>query len=204
MANFFEDIYGLIVEPIKTLGRLTREEKPVGLALGFFLVAQLLTGLLSTGSGIDQLDYGALSQWGSLEQLDQVLSGLMAVMGLVVLVLSLIMLFVQAGLFSLLAELLGGQANGKGLLVGLAFSALPGLLIATLIAGINLLGFKGIGLEVISGLVLLGWTSFLQVLSIREGAAVTTGKAILIYLLPVAVLFTGVIAVVTALLVAVA
>lgn len=204
MGNFFEDIYGLMVEPIKTLGRLTREEKSVGLAIGFFLVAQLLTGLLSTGSGIDQLDYSALSQWGSIEQLDQVLSGLMTVFGLVVLVISLIMLFIQAGLFSLLAELLGGQANGKGLLVGLAFSALPGLLIATLIAGVSLLGFKNIGLEVISGVALLGWTSFLQVLTIREGAAVSTGKAIFIYLLPVAVVFTGVMAVVVTLLVALA
>lgn len=98
------------------------------------------------------------------------------------------MWFVASGVFSLLAQLLGGNGNGKGLLSAMGFAVVPGLFSALVEAVVSLLGLP----RFISMVTALGvgiWILVLQVLAIRDTQSISGGRAALVFFLPLIVLF---------------
>lgn len=76
------------------------------------------------------------------------------------------------------------RGNASGLLTCLALAIIPGLVGSTLQYALVLLDLALWG-GVVS-LVTFVWVIVLQVLSLRESLALTTGQAVLIYILPAA------------------
>jgi len=92
--------------------------------------------------------------------------------------------FVAAGLFSLLAEIIYGYGNGKGLLTCLGFAVFPGVFGPALYYIATLVDLNSAGM--VFYILSIFWVMGLQVLAVREALTLTTGQAILIYLLPAA------------------
>ena len=75
------------------------------------------------------------------------------------------------GIFYGLAKMFGGEGDFQGLMRGNAYAAIPSAL-----GGIPILGFL-IGL----------WSLYLYILNVRENMSLTTGKAVAVVLIPVAI-----------------
>ncbi len=78
---------------------------------------------------------------------------------------------VGTGIFYGLAKMFGGEGDFQGLMRGNAYAAIPSAL-----GGIPILGFL-IGL----------WSLYLYILNVRENMSLTTGKAVAVVLIPVAI-----------------
>lgn len=78
---------------------------------------------------------------------------------------------VGTGIFYGLAKMFGGEGDFQGLMRGNAYAAIPSAL-----GSIPILGFL-IGL----------WSLYLYILNVRENMSLTTGKAVAVVLIPVAI-----------------
>lgn len=167
-----EVVYGVLFQPVDTL-RYLADEKPVGRGLLTFLLVTvtnliLLRGVEGTGPG-------------PLSSLFREFFPLYATLGTF---FAFFVLLLTAGFLSLLGELLYRRGNASGLLTCLALAIIPGLVGSTLQYALVLLDLALWG-GVVS-LVTFVWVIVLQVLSLRESLALTTGQAVLIYILPAA------------------
>ena len=164
-------LYGLIFAPQGTMRELSRT-RPLLAAFVVFVGVYFANYLLREASrSINQggLDLPGYSPWlwGTMEA-----------------VVVVVLWFVAAGVFSLLAEVIYGYGNAKGLLTCLGFAVFPGIIGTALyymaaLADLNSLGAVFYMLSVF-------WVMGLQVLAVREALTLTTGQAVLIYLLPAA------------------
>ncbi len=164
-------LYGLIFQPQGTMRELART-RPLLAGFLVFIGVYFANYLLQEASS-------AISQNGL--GLPGYASWMLASLGAVT---AVVIWFVSAGLFSLLAEIIYGYGNGKAVLSCLGFAVFPGILGPALYYAAILLDLPGVGalLYLLSGL----WVIGLQVLAVREALTLTTGQAVLIYLLPMA------------------
>lgn len=105
---------------------------------------------------------------------------LLAVMGVIA---SFIFLFLGAGIFNLLAEILNGKGNARGLLAVLALTELP----LVLGAPVQFLSFTLSWPSQVVTATSLGlwlWTAVLKVAAIRESTGLSTARAAAVYLIP--------------------
>lgn len=174
-------IYGVFFEPRATLRSLS-EEKPLAPAIATFIMVAVFNLIIYRGI-ILQNDY-SLDGMHNFLWLWQVFGALF----------SFFMLFVMAGLFSLLSELFYKKNNASGLLVCLGFASLPGVLGPPLYYGTVLMDIQWLG--VICSILVGIWTLVLQVLSLREALEISTGRAVLLFLLPGLLIFIGVVAII--------
>jgi len=166
-----EIIYGIFFQPVSTLRYLKKGKPLLGGLLLFFCVI-LLNMIINRGLGILESQKMALAINADLFWIWVLLGP----------IFSLIILFIMAGLSSLLSEVVYGKANAVGLLVCLSFASVPGVLGPPLQYAAVLLGLSGLASFVALGVFV--WVMVLQVLSLREALALQTGQAIFIYLLP--------------------
>jgi len=165
-SGFFETLGGVITRPISTI-RSICEQRPIGWAIIVVLVVSVITTI-----GMDH---------GTLEALGVAGLGVPAVAALFF-IINLISLLLLAAIYHLAASFLGGNGTFRGLFCGSAFAAMPGMFAAPL-ALIGLLSTVG---AVISGLGSFGivvWSLVLGILAVRENYLISTGRAVLIYLL---------------------
>lgn len=167
-------IYGVFFEPRATLRSLS-EEKPLAQAVITFLVVAVFNLIIYRGI-VFQNNY-VVEVFREFLWLWQVLAA----------IFSFFMLFVMAGLFSLLSELFYKTTNASGLLVCLGFASLPGLLGPALYYGATLMDRQWLGVlfSMLAGI----WTLILQVISLREALEISTGRAVVLFLLPGLLLF---------------
>jgi len=164
-----EAVAGILIRPRETLRQVGG-----GASLGPALVALLLTALVSRWSST--LINPEPAAW---------LGGSIAYTLLTVASMGLLF-FLLAAVYYGLARLLRLRGSFRGLLSGLALANVPSVFTAPLALLAVALGPAG---QVLAGLgtMALGiWVTVLSVLAVREVFATSTGRALLIYLLPVA------------------
>lgn len=191
--NLVEAVPGVVTRPVPTLRQIAAS-CPWWLALLVYIGASLLSGL----AGLINLNaqFGQLLSPAMMSELDppvrQQLAGWISTFTAAApvfvigssLVLAPIGLFISAGLFWLLARMLGGQGPFGGLFAAVGFAgAVPPLIQAPLVA---LLGLAGPAFSpLISSVSLIAaiWSLILDVIAIRESMNLSTGRAIAVILL---------------------
>lgn len=164
-------LYGLIFQPQGTMRELART-RPLLTGLMVFLGVYLVNYLFQGASGqISPSAFGLTL----LPRPFWLLGGLGAIM-------AVLMWFVSAGLFSLLGEVLYGYGNGKAVLTCLSFAVFPGVLGPALHYAAVMISLETIG--ALLYLLSMLWVMVLQVLAVREALTLTTGQAVLVYILP--------------------
>lgn len=184
-AFWLDLFYGVLFEPVATF-RLLSSGLYFRRALLIFLLVQMISWYLQVmivARGMLAAELPGLSQT-NLPQLAFSLSLLLAVAGITA---SFIFLFLEAGIFNLIAEILRGKSNARGLLSTLALAVLPLLLGVP----VKFLGFLWLWPSWIVTTVYLGlwiWTAVLKVVAIRESTGMSTVRAAVVYLIPVGAL----------------
>lgn len=172
---------GVLTRPTSTI-RSICQERPIGFAIVVYLVVNLVVALASIGLG----DLGFPE--GRVEFSSAILAGISIFFIIGIPIIGLLTLAVFTAIWHAVALVLGGKGSYGGLFSGFAFAQLPAIFTAPLavigllpgITGALLFGLGSIGLGL--------WSLVLSILAVRENYAVSTGRAILIYLLPVVVL----------------
>jgi hypothetical protein len=103
--------------------------------------------------------------------------------------LYIISLLIWAGIFHLIATLLGGRGAYLGVVCGLSFAGLPSLFFAPLAFLSLLLGAPGTLLYFVASIVIPLWIVVLAILVLRYNYGFSTARAVATYLLPFIVLF---------------
>lgn len=97
---------------------------------------------------------------------------------------------VLAGIYHLVSIIFRGNGSYAGLFAGFSFSVLPFIFSAPLALVTVVMGtLSGLILSGLGRLVLLGWVTLLLYYAIKENYSFSTGRALLVYLLP-ALVFT--------------
>lgn len=172
--SFTEIIYGILFEPVPTL-RYLAENKPLVQGLIVFLSVLIFNIIMGQGNAALGEEVQALTIPFQLGWFINIVAG----------IFSFIMLFVMAAVFSLLGELFYGKGNAAGLLVCFAFASIPGVLGPALQYVSTLAGIEW--LAVFLSLAVGIWVLVLQVLALREALALDTGQAVIVFLIPLAI-----------------
>ncbi len=168
-------LYGIIFQPQSTMRELA-QTRPLRMGLLVFMGAYIISYL-----------FQGASNHMSLSAFENTLFPLpFWWLGLAGLFMALLLWFLAAGLLSLLAEVIYGFGNGKALLTCLGFAVFPGVLGPACHYLAIIFSFESIG--VILYLISAVWVIGLQVLAVKEALQLGTGQAILIYILPLAVI----------------
>lgn len=166
-----EAVVGMISSPVATMREMSQGSfLRVSLTV-FFLV--LLPVSLST----------ALTDTALAAQL-----GGPAVVFAVLITLSLLIFFTQAGLCFATARLFGARGSFSGLLSLLALANVPSIFMVPYALLRLAPGIIGSVLHGLGSLVLTVWVGILAVIAVRETFQLSTGRALLIYFLPILLL----------------
>ncbi len=188
--HLVEAVVGVIVQPVQTLRQIALA-RPWPQALALYIGLAVLQGLASltfprpdldtsmTGSPV--MDPGATAFLETVTTPGFLFGS--------TLVISPLFLIIETGILFLVGRLLGGRGPFSGLLSAFAFASVPLLIMAPVTAVLNL-GGSAMAIGLIQGLLGTAagiWVLVLQVLAIREGLALSTGRAIAVFLIPFAV-----------------
>ena len=165
-----DNVYGVLFEPVNTF-RYLKDNKPYGQAI----LLLILVLLISTFFQIAQLKNN------SAVMPENFANGiiLFSIMGAVMSVLGI---FFLSSFVSLLSEIFWGKANAGGVLTVTCFASLPSVLAAPLAYASTIIGFEWIG--IILSLLIAIWVFILQLLGIREALEISTGRAVLLFFMP--------------------
>lgn len=176
--TFFELLYGVLFTPAATFARIARGH-PLGAAVLVFLITQLLSAVAAGYVAGDELPAAVRS---ALPFVLFPLSLLGGAAGW----------FLSAAVLHLLAEFFGGTGRGYHLFVALGFTGLPGIFLApaALLARGRLEWIYNF-----LALVVFVWSVVLMVNAVQAVHGLSTGRAVLTILVPVAALIVFLIAV---------
>ena len=180
--SILDILYGLIFQPQTAMRELARTRPLLPAFLVFVTVYAANYLLREAGRSITQIETGLIPAS---------MAGLIAALGAIA---AIAVWFVSAGLFSLLAEIIYGYGNGRGVLACLGFASFPGIFGSALYYLAILLNLNSWGM--LFYVITVLWVIGLQVLAVREAFTLATAQAIFIYALPV-VLFLAVIVMLT-------
>ncbi len=166
---------GVFTRPAITLKEIAAA-RPLGWALFIFLGVVLLNAFASSANQQTR------------EVLDQFIftTGFTISIPLMVigaLVTAFLYLVISTGIIHLLARLFKGTGGYGGMLSAFAFASFPQIILAPVNVLTGLIGTAG---SILGGLVSFGisvWVLVLQVIAVRESHRLTTGMAILVYLI---------------------
>lgn len=166
-----EVIYGILFQPVNTF-RYLKEAKPLGLSLVIFALVMVLGLIIGQGEASLNAEMTDLGLPASITWMINIIAAVFA----------FVMLFVMAGFYGLIAEIVYDKNNAKGLLVCMALSFLPALLGSAFSYVFVLASIKWLGtlFSLAAGI----WVIVLQVLALREALELTTSGAIIVYLIP--------------------
>lgn len=178
--GIFELIYGILFDPLHTMREVAINPpwvKGIILYVLISLLSCLVTYVMSSSSWHMQINATDM----------QVLSTIVGPFFMITfLLIMLISWFMYSGLLHLLADFFGGRGRGIGVLTVLALSSLPMLIFMPLNLILFLLTPESMA-NIFSFLFSLGasvWGAILLCLGIREVHQLTTGRAVLVVLLP--------------------
>ena len=195
--GFLEIVYGVLFEPVKTMKR-TAENPPLVTALVIVTILSLLgtiMGLLTFSQVLSRsLDTGGgLPAAGSVVPV-AVFAGL---------IFSYFKWFGGSAVLHLTADLLGGRGGARGVFAAVGLAGLPNILLVPF----QFLGYR-YGLEnpavnvlLLASLAVWVWSSVILVIGLREAHRLSTGRSVLVFLIPYLALFLLFVLSLTALLV---
>ena len=184
VPGFLEIVYGVLFEPVRTMKKVA-ENPPLTAALLSFTIISLL------GTVMGLLAFSKyLSQGYNAAGIDQLLPGAQVLVpaGLFIgLIFSYIKWFCYSATINLVAELLGGRGSARGVFAAFGLAGLPLILIVPF----QFLAYwYGTGVFAVTALLLLVWlmlglwSGILFVIGIREVHVLSTGRAVLVLLIP--------------------
>ncbi len=182
--SFVEVLYGTVVSPKETFTMISKKP-PLMLSILTVFLIYLFTWLLNLSELRDahlEISQEMISSVGYALPFDA-FGSMIAVMGLMGVIMSLLVWFVISGALNLWAVLLGGTGNARGLFVCYGFSFLPMVFTEVLQKLIYLTGLPGfLGfLFTVAGFV---WVIYLQTISIRVTQKLSSGRSLLVALSP--------------------
>lgn len=170
----------MVVRPTSTI-RSICQQRPIRWAIVVYFVVCVVNALSAIGLGLPE---GAgLPDLAPFSISVRIIGTLVGT-----LIIGLLTLVVLTAIYHVVASVLGGKGSYSGLFSGFAFAALPSIFSAPLAAISLPLGIVGTILYGLGSIGLIVWVVVLVVIAIRENYLVSTGRAILIYLLPLILL----------------
>ena len=199
-------IYGTLVQPRATFGRLAAMSRPpLGLAVAVALVIMAATGLVQGAALLRELANPVVPGEEALLPPDLAAQpAAAAVTGVLLAVFSMAMWWGWAAILHLLADLLGGSGRGGHLLAALGLATVPQALSLPLEAVAARLGGAGHYLTDAGALVLGVWTLVLQYRAVRATKGLNRAGALLALFLPLVVIFAATLFLVLVIIVAAA
>ena len=183
MADLLENIFGTLFSPASTFRRMSEERTSVTIAAIVVLIACICSG---AGSILTQSAF--MSMFAEFPGFEEMMFSPIASMTLSV-VVGFIGWVVIAGIFHVVAKILGGKGAFTEMLVLMGFAMLPNIFQAPI--GLIALfsgGLTGAFIAIGLGGILAIWVLILDVLAIREAHKFSTGRAIATLVLPFVVL----------------
>lgn len=168
---FLDLLYGIFFNPRATMRQLLNDP-PVGEAIGVFVIVTVISSAVS------------LAGWGARLS-DQLMTFAPTAVILGGLAAGFVSWFVTAGVFGLLADMLGGRGRGIVLFTLVGLANLPRVIDAPL-ALLSYTPFRS--LETLLSLALWVWVVVLYVIAVSESFKLPTRNAVAVVLLPVAAL----------------
>jgi hypothetical protein len=182
--GLLEVAVSVVTQPVSTLIMVTQQQK-----LGWAIIVAVVVSLTSSLTSAASLTSSGLAGGANFSvPVDPYIFRVAALVGAGLLgpLIGLIGLAVVAGIFQLVGLVLGGKGTYVGLFCGLAFASVPSIIGTPF----NLLPLViGVVGEILSGLVSFGlfiWTVVLTVIAIKENHQFSTGRALAVFLIPVA------------------
>jgi len=174
-----ELVYGVLFSPATVFRRVSKEP-PLFLGFGIFLTATVLSSLVNTLAPRDFT--------GAPAELAGALAGAAPFIGILAALAAIVGWFIQAGVFQLFAEFMGGKGRAIEVLVILALIELPKIVITPfrVIGYLYIDSFAGRFLGIAASLVAAAWWVVLLVIGLREVQRFSTGRAVAVLLLPFA------------------
>lgn len=168
MGNVFDALYDVLFQP-KIAMQMIAEQKKISQAVIVFFLS-LVIPLWALYFGMQDVGMSAMVPF---------------VIGFKI-VSSMLMWFMGAAVWHLIAEFLGGRGTGLGLFTTLGFAQFPQVLIVPLwvIAALLPASLKSIMMAV-AALTIFGWSFFLTITAIKEVYEFSTAKAMLVMITPV-------------------
>jgi hypothetical protein len=182
--GFLELFYGVLFEPVKAM-KTVAGAPPLG------TVTIVVTILVLLGTTMGFLTFSrVLEQSLQAADLEQLLTGVQAMAPFWV-VISLLMgyvkWFVYSAVLHLVADLLGGQGNARGVFAVVGLAGLPSALIIPFQFLGYWFGMGNIAVTIILGLASLAvgiWSIVLLVIGVRAVHRLSTGRSVLTVLTP--------------------
>jgi hypothetical protein len=181
--GFLEIVYGVLFEPVRTMKKVA-ENPPLTAALLTFTIISLL------GAVMGLLAFSKFLSQGYDAGIDQLLPGAQVLMpvGLFIgLIFSYIKWFCYSAIINLVAELLGGRGSARGVFAAFGLAGLPLILI---IPFQFMAYWYGTGVFAVTAVLMLAWlvlgiwSGIIFVIGIREVHALSTGRSVLVLLIP--------------------
>ena len=183
MADLLENIFGTLFSPASTFGRMLEERTSVTIAAIVVLIACICSG---AGSILTQSAF--MSLFAEFPGFEEMVFSPIASMTMSV-VVGFIGWVVIAGIFHVVAKILGGKGAFTEMLVLMGFAMLPNIFQAPIgLIAIFSGGLTGALIAIGLGGILAIWILILDVLAIREAHKFSTGRAIATLVLPFVVL----------------
>lgn len=169
MGGFLETLYDVLFHPTAALRTISIEKK-VGQSFGAFLIS-LFVPACAVYFGLQNAD---LPRIAGIVMLFQVIGGML-------------LWFAGAGFFGLVAELFGGRGTAVGLLAGMGFAYFPRVFIVPLVVLSTFLpqNLQSLLLVFFGSLIVL-WIITLHVIAIREAYLLSTIRAAIVVITPLA------------------
>ena len=183
-------LYELLASPSKALEEVSKR-KPLGWAMitAVFIAVVLSLSFLPNPSELVEVIFDM--EKGSFN---------LALAVFLWVIIFLVALFIEGGIFHLIAILLRGRGSYLGMVCGLCFACFPFVFFAPLTFLRALLGASGIILYPIGSLVLFLWILVLAIIAIHQNYHFSLGRAIATYFIPGILLIIVPILVVTVLI----
>ena len=183
MADLLENIFGTLFSPASTFRRMSEERTSVTIAAIVVLIACICSG---AGSILTQSAF--MSLFAEFPGFEEMMFSPIASMTLSV-VVGFIGWVVIAGIFHVVAKILGGKGAFTEMLVLMGFAMLPNIFQAPIgLIAILSGGLAGALIAIGLGGILAIWVLILDILAIREAHKFSTGRAIATLVLPFVVL----------------
>lgn len=173
--NILELSIGVLARPVSTMRRIC-QRRPMGWGIIISVLVSLIGASLQVAQSEEAPSY--LAEGVPAPAIDPVAWFIIAPM------IALLGLALAAALFHFTAFLLGGRSTYAGVFSAIAFARLPSVFNAPLVLLSVLLGPAGSFLVGLGNMGLIVWSMALIVIGIRENYQLTTGRAILVFLLP--------------------
>ncbi|MDD2554542.1 MAG: Yip1 family protein [Desulfotomaculaceae bacterium] len=184
--GFLEIVYGVLFDPVKTMQQAA--EKPPLVAA--FVIVTILS-LLGTIMGL--LTFARVfTQSLDSSGIIPATRSLVPVVASIGLVISYIKWFGYSAILHLVADLLGGRGGARGVFAAVGLAGLPHILLTPF----QFLGYW-YGLEnlfvsvllLLAGLAIWIWSSIILVVGLRETHRLSTGRSVIVFVIPYFALF---------------